>query len=393
MYTGGAGGYSFYVRQSEQIVRQRKNNSNYGEGARRTWAQMERRVLWSNLVNLYKACRLWMPKAFETKKSNQTDYNVFMQVNANRATVALTKEQALAGNCVVAPLQVSRGVLPSVGLSYDATAAAYVSDIRVSNAVTSSTTIAALSADIIANNPYFQNGDNIACIKFINTVDGYAANPFATTLYGEITLDTSDQTPLSDVPVVGGWISAISNDFVKVSAGVASEVGAVIIHTRKVSGNLQVSSQDIVMSNTTYVDMYSEQGFVVNAVYSYGVDSDVMLAPGEGGGGSAQTPQLFWRDATYEGTPVKVIVDSLGRVVTFSEDGGSTTSTIGYMDEDGDISFFVPSVADIGVVTTYGSVAADSESRSGSVRTVVMNGVSYAFDFSSNSVTPVIANY
>mgnify|MGYP003482862565 CR=1 FL=1 len=43
MYPGGAGGYSFYVRKSEQIVRQRKNNSNYGESASRTAAQMERR--------------------------------------------------------------------------------------------------------------------------------------------------------------------------------------------------------------------------------------------------------------------------------------------------------------------------------------------------------------
>ena len=31
MYKGGAGGYSFYVRGGEQVIRQRKNNSNYGE--------------------------------------------------------------------------------------------------------------------------------------------------------------------------------------------------------------------------------------------------------------------------------------------------------------------------------------------------------------------------
>lgn len=388
MYTGGAGGYSFYVRQSEQIVRQRKNNSNYGETARRTWAQMERRVKWSNLVNLYKACRLWMPKAFETKKSNQTDYNVFMQVNANRATVALTKDQALAGNCVVAPLQVSRGVLPSVGLAYNAASSAYVSDIRVSSAVTSATTIAALSTDIIANNPYFQDGDNIAIIKFINSVSGYAADPFATTLYGEITLDTSDQTTLSNVPVVGSWISAIANDYLHVSAGVTAEVGAVIIHTRKVSGSLQVSSQDIVMSNTTYVDMYSQQGFMVGAVYSYGVDSDVMLAPGEGGGDAPAFESLYLRSANLGGDEVNLIVTSSGSYVQFRDSGSSVASVPAILVASGQIQLLDGS--DVESDLTWGYVNVPSSTISANVVQISYGGRDYVINLNANTITPAI---
>ena len=66
MYTGGAGGYSFYVRKGEQVIRQRKNNSNYGASASRTYAQMIRRIKWGNLVNVFKAMRSWQPKAYDS---------------------------------------------------------------------------------------------------------------------------------------------------------------------------------------------------------------------------------------------------------------------------------------------------------------------------------------
>ena len=57
MYKGGAGGYTFYVRGGEQVIRQRKNNSNYGETASRTYAQMIRRIRWGNLVNVFKSIK------------------------------------------------------------------------------------------------------------------------------------------------------------------------------------------------------------------------------------------------------------------------------------------------------------------------------------------------
>jgi hypothetical protein len=65
---GGAGGYSYYVRDGQQVVRQRKNDSNYGESARRSRAQMVRRILWGNLVNNFKAMKDWQPSAYDSKK-------------------------------------------------------------------------------------------------------------------------------------------------------------------------------------------------------------------------------------------------------------------------------------------------------------------------------------
>ena len=124
LYTGGAGGYSFYVRKDEQIVRQRKNNSNYGETASRSLAQQVRRVKWANLVNVFKACKEWIPKAYESKQGKRTDYNEFMSVNIGSARVCLTKDQAANGCAVVDAFQISKGSLPPITLTTPSSGAA-----------------------------------------------------------------------------------------------------------------------------------------------------------------------------------------------------------------------------------------------------------------------------
>lgn len=290
MYTGGAGGYSFYVRQSEQIVRQRKNNSNYGESARRSRAQMERRVRWANLVNLYKACQSWMPKAFETKNANQTDYNAFMSVNVDRSVVALTKAQSQSGNAVWEDIQVSRGSLPSVQFSYDSVTFLFVSDITISNAITSATTVGELASDIIANNPQFVAGDNLAVIELDNDVDIRAMTASAWTRYAEVTLNVSDSTPLTQVPGLGDILRRSTSGFLSVSFPLGYAAGGVLIHTRKQSGRLLVSSQNAVLSGDEVVRRFSTSEWVETAILSYGLDTDVVLAPGDYEGGPSVLP-------------------------------------------------------------------------------------------------------
>ena len=63
----------------------------------RTTQQMTQRVKWSNLVNLYRANRSWMKYAFETKKTNQSEYNKFMSLNVAASAIYLPKNVAAAG--------------------------------------------------------------------------------------------------------------------------------------------------------------------------------------------------------------------------------------------------------------------------------------------------------
>lgn len=283
---GRIGNTTYYVANGQQIARQAQNNSNYGESASRSESQQSRRVRWSNLVNGYKAMKSWMPKAFETKSRTQSDYNKFMQLNINSSTVALTKDMAVNGCCVWESWQVSQGSLTPIRLLPESVGIGALSDIAISAAISASTTIAGLSQDIIDNNPTFKDGDNIAIIFFVNSLDdrGY---PYASSVYQEFTLDTTNTALFSTLEVSSYITSSITTGFgsgyhlatIQPSSVGSGEIGFAWIHTRKVNGNLQVSSQNIYIQTSIYVDQFSSDNAVQAAIESYGVDVEVPLDP------------------------------------------------------------------------------------------------------------------
>ena len=285
MYTGGAGGYSFYVRKGEQVVRQRKNNSNYGSGASRTYAQMIRRIKWGNLVNVFKAMKSWQPKAYDSKKQGQTDYNIFMQLNINRATAALTREMCLSGCAVIEPCQVSRGSLPPIALALAGSGNQYVSDIVISNAIQGSTTVGQLSTDILANNPQFQEGDNLAFCFFYNWKDSRVEWPFVSTRYTEITLDTASVVVINSIPALDNRLSKSTGGNLQASwsAGTPlspnNEVGMVLIHTRKSASMLAVSSQEIVVNGNSILSSFVGNDWYQTCIDTYGLTDEVPLDP------------------------------------------------------------------------------------------------------------------
>ena len=283
MANGRIGNTTYYVANGQQIARQSKNNSNYGEGASRSDAQQLRRVRWANLVNAYKAMSSWMPKAYESKKQNQSDYNKFMQLNINTSEVALTKDMAANGCAVWESWQVSQGSLVPINLIPDSLAIGVASDIKLSAAISDSTTIAALSSDILAYNPAFRDGDNIAQVLFYTALDsrGY---PYSTCRYYEFTLNTTNTALLSTLPVNAVMGSSILSGQNLLAAkqgesAVDSAEGFVWIHTRKVEGKLMVSSQSIFIQNDAFISQFSTQAAIDAAIASYGVEVDVPLDP------------------------------------------------------------------------------------------------------------------
>lgn len=277
IYEGGAGGYSFYSRLGEQIMRQRRNNSNYGEGASRSLGQQTRRVKWSNLVNFYKVNRFWMPKAFETRRRGQTDYNRFMQVNSILARYALTKAQAALGCCAVDAYVVAQGSLPSIGYVADAPAG-YETTISVGDFSLEDATVGQFSQAVIANNDNWLDGDNLALVLFDTSGDS-ESNPHTTVQYYEVTLDTTS-TEEFVLPIQEDGGLSILRGKVGLAAAVASANSAfVFIHTRKVSGSLQVSTQRAVMTSTAWESLADAAAFTA-AIASYGLDVTVPLDPG-----------------------------------------------------------------------------------------------------------------
>lgn len=280
---GRVGDTTYYVRGGEQIARQSMNNSNYGASASRTPAQMSRRVKWANLVNLFKGMKSWQPKAYDFKKKGQTDYNLFMSLNVNSALVCLTRDMAMNGCGCWEAYQISRGSLAPIGLVAGSSVGTAVTNIVCALAFDANTTIGALSREIIAKNPAFENGDNIAIVGFWTMLDdrGY---PYSGTDYRELTLDTASLVTLSDADL-WNYISHSADDYLQldqqtVSGGTTTHM--VAIHTRK-STALQVSTQYLVPVNDIYSGKFMGQEWEQQCIDSYGIDDTVPLDPSEVG--------------------------------------------------------------------------------------------------------------
>lgn len=285
MYKGGAGGYTFYVRGGEQVIRQRKNNSNYGDTASRTRAQMLRRIRWGNLVNVYKAISSWQKKAYDSKLVGQTDYNIFMQLNINKVIVAESKEMCEGGCAIFEDYQVSRGSLAPINLELVGGSINYQSSINLTQSITGTTTVGALSADILANNPDFLPGDNIAIIFARNYMAPRVEWPYVSSVYAEITLDASSTTLISSIPALANRLTKSEDDtlgIVGVQTVVSNplhEVGAVMIHTRKSSTDLKVSSQNIVLNDQQIITQFSGTAWEDTCILSYGLTEEALLEP------------------------------------------------------------------------------------------------------------------
>lgn len=281
---GRVGDTTYYVRDGEQIARQSKNNSNYGEGASRTSAQMIRRVKWANLVNLYKACKFWMPKAFEGVKPGQTMYNKFMQLNINESQVALTKDMAQSGCCVPEAYQISKGSLPMIAIGAGDSNFNAKTSIVLTQAVTASTTIGEFSTDVINNNEEILEGDNLAFIFFRFTKDGQDY-PYTQSVYKEVTLKKSSTALLSTV-IPFHAIGKCLDDYLGIDDGTLENLGAefTVIRTRKVSGSLQVSTAFIYMNGNTPYAGYIGQEWYDECIATYGLDQEVPLDPNFNGG-------------------------------------------------------------------------------------------------------------
>ena len=276
---GAVGDTTYYVRDGEQIARQSKNNSNYGAGASRSESQQRRRVKWANLVNLYKACQFWMPKAFESVKPGQTMYNKFMQLNINESQVGLTKDMAQSGCAVLQPYQVSKGSLPAIEVGGNDVTAVYVTSIKVTQAISGSTTVGELATDIIANNQEFQNGDNIAivCYNWFKDAQQY---PYVRSAYYEVTLNTSSTVALSAALPAGTLTKSASDTLGIITPdGVLDPHAISVIHTRKVNGQLKVSTSFISSPDFGYANDYTGEEWTQECIDSYGVDIEVPLDP------------------------------------------------------------------------------------------------------------------
>lgn len=270
---GSVGQYTFQRLNGQTVAKEKVEKKAVPT---RTLAQMIRRVRWANLVNLYRAFEGTLHPSFEGKDPKVSDYNMFMQSNIGMSPIALTKNQAVQGGCVVDAYQITRGQLPAIAVEYGA-GDVPESDIAVGSiTLGSSTTVKAFSDAIIANNSGWRNGDQMSIYIARQSMDALTGVPRVEITAIEFTLNTSDATTMvgdlidiSLLGVVDGCLALTG----PVNGGVAW------VHSRKANGKTLVSTQYFVISNS-YASQFNTKGAFDEAIESYGgVNQDDFLTP------------------------------------------------------------------------------------------------------------------
>lgn len=305
---GRVGDTTYYVSMDRQIARQALNSSNYGESARRSEAQQNRRVRWSNLVNFYKISKGWMPKAFENKRKGQTDYNRFVSVNVNSASVALTKDQALQGACVVEPFVVSQGSIPSIEIVKQGNA--WLTDLNVGDlAITTQTTNAELTAALVALNVRIEEGMQLSFVSYQQSTNSVGV-PFVSCSFYEVTLDSKDNTPIRTY--LPEFCCQSVGQFLATGTDVSVGAFAYLLSDRR-GGTLRVSSQNLINNNDSLIGLFSSEEQFVKAVASYGLDDEVVLSP-LSRAANAPTPQPLSINSIFFETKQSTLVagDEIG---------------------------------------------------------------------------------
>lgn len=276
MQSGRNGASTYYISNGSQIVRPSRNNSNYGAEASRSPAQQLRRIMWANLVNIYKVSSFWMPRAFENAKGGQSDYNIFMQLNMDSSRVALTKREAALGACVIEDVKISLGNIPSI--SHLKSGGYIVTSISIGTDPDAFTTVANFSKALIENNPQVYEGMQLSFIYYLQTLDSQNTPRIQCFAY-EVTLDTTDTERLI-VDLLPAQMIEPQNGSIAVNLESMQGACCFIWSDSTNRGKIRVSSQSLVSNNDYLIEAYGSTVQYQKAMESYGVDVGVFLQSG-----------------------------------------------------------------------------------------------------------------
>lgn len=272
LYTRGLrqrlAGAAWYQRKGETVVRELAASVSNPQ----TEGQMVQRSMLANLVAMYRANRFWMNSgAFESKKQVWSDYNAFVSANSKVQPPYLTKALVEQGATIVMPYTVTKGSLPIVNVIYDRGNEYFKTDLYIETSVEETTTVAALSAELLAENNGLQEGDQISIIINYQRTEGV---PFVTARAYELIIDTSDTTTLAD----RGLGDILTSDTVEGGVEVLTVTtqnpycGCAVVISRETSSGIKVGTQALVLTDvqTGYIGQFTSAEAFQAYANSYG---------------------------------------------------------------------------------------------------------------------------
>lgn len=243
----------------------------------RTRSQMAQRVQLANIVATYRSVVKLFPSAFQSKPANQSDYNQFVSKNLGQVKVYLTKDMALAGACIIAPYRITQGTLTPIGVTGSGSSS--VSNIALGSGFTidDTTSVAALSQAIVANNPSFEYGMQLSYISVIQSTNPTTGYPMVQGYLYDLTLDPSNTDPARKyIPAFG--LTAV-NGYIGHGTNIGSGAFAWIKSQKNQDGKILVSSQSLILTATDLYNAYRTSSARYTAMASYGMGQDVFLNP------------------------------------------------------------------------------------------------------------------
>lgn len=245
----------------------------------KTPAQMGQRVKWANLVAFYRANAGWMPKAFENKKATQSDYNKFMSLNAANSRIYLTKQQARQGACVVDSYRVSDGTLQPVDVF--PTGANWCTNLYIGELadLDETTSVAALSTELLKSNAGLRSGDQISFIRVTQLFNNTTNIPYVQVRAYELIISEQGSGLVGDFwPIELVAIGEEQGEPALMVKNNNKQGGFAIIVSRTQGGRVLVSPSQITQVNMgAIINQYSRDVALNNAILSYGQGDEVFL--------------------------------------------------------------------------------------------------------------------
>lgn len=260
---GSIGAYTFRKTDGGIVVSEKTANRR----DRRTRANMQQRTQWANIQAMYRVMREYVLDCFEECDTLRKANNAFMHFNVGRCPVYLPKRLSGTTACVVAPYQVSNGMLKPIFHTISPEGLMN-SDIRVGRYISPRTTVADFTRAVMRLNDEYYVGDTITLYVVSQSVGANGQDPEAHCVHFAIRLDSADRRHLSDIEGWDDWITVREG-----CLGLTPELvgmGATFVHTRRSQGGeLRASAQTLVCNNELFATFSSEEAFKT-AVDSYG---------------------------------------------------------------------------------------------------------------------------
>lgn len=255
----------------------------------KTEAQMKQRLKLINILNNYRVLKPALLENFEGIAGNRNAATFFRKYNLRQKPVWLTKTDALYHKVVLAPYCVSQGIIKPI--EYSLSSAGLTSNIELGTTVKEVTTdVTNLAYAILQNHEDWSNGDTLQIVAMRQSLKDNLKSDSSRAEMEAVTfiLTTGKNQPLDSVVGVNHLKSmgiTIANHDGRLGIDISNRSDYVyalaLVHGRGTGIKRLLSTQNLVLSDTSIYDHYASSEQMVEALKSYKtkMEPDAYLSP------------------------------------------------------------------------------------------------------------------